>query len=133
MIDREKILNGLDCCSDPEGSCRKCPYGHDLKTHELCMDVMASDTLALLNEQQETITSLQSTISELYALLDDVCKDFRERTEEDCVCGLCQYDGAYKGSSGDWCNECPGFESADCFTMKNEIRKMCGKDLLPEP
>lgn len=75
----------------------------------------------------------EDAVDELYTILDEVCQDFREKTEEDYVCGLCQYDGAYKGDSGDWCNECPGFETADCFTMNNKIRKMCGKDLLPEP
>lgn len=71
-------------------------------------------------------------INRLYEILDDVCKDVRETHVGDDVCGLCQYDGAYMTESGDWANECPGFDRDDCFTMKNSIRKMCGKELLPE-
>lgn len=76
--------------------------------------------------------SKDEIISELYDLLDDVCKDVRETYVHDDVCGLCQYDGAYMTDSGDWANECPGFDRDDCFTMKNSIREMCGKELLPE-
>lgn len=72
-------------------------------------------------------------VAKLYELLDDVCKSVRSEHEDDSVCGLCQYDGAYMSDSGDWANECPGFDSADCFCMKNEIRRMCGVEEVPEP
>lgn len=75
----------------------------------------------------------QEIISHLYELLDDVCKDVRERYGQDDVCGLCQYDGAYMTESGDYANECPGFETDECFCMKNEIRRMCGVEEVPEP
>ena len=87
--------------------------------------MLAKDALELLKEQVETSIKL-------YRILDDTCKRVRESTEEDYVCGLCQYDGAYKTDSGDWANECPGFDSSDCFCMKNKIREMCGMELLPE-
>ena len=74
----------------------------------------------------------QKTISELYDILEDICKDFRQTTGQDDVCGMCMYDGcAYKGEE-DWCGYCPGFDSDECFVMGNKIRKMCGKELLPE-
>lgn len=73
-----------------------------------------------------------AVIKYLYNLLNDVCKDVRETHVGEDVCGLCQYDGAYMGDSGDWMNECPGFESNECFTMKNSIRELCGIELLPE-
>ena len=58
--------------------------------------------------------------------LDDLEETFayiREREGGDSVCGLCEYDGAYIGESGDLCNECPGFDKDDCFKLSAEIRK----------
>jgi hypothetical protein len=85
-----------------------------------------ADALALLKAQE-------ATINELYNLYDGLCKDIREKYESDDVCGLCKYDGAYVGDSGDYMNECPGFETNECFCMKNSIRKMCGQPLIEEP
>jgi len=55
--------------------------------------------------------------------LEEIFADLRERHVDDSVCGLCEYDGAYLGQSGDWCNECPGFEKDDCFKLSGKIRK----------
>ena len=55
--------------------------------------------------------------------LDEIFADLRERHVDDSVCGLCEYDGAYLGQSGDWCNECPGFEKDNCFKLSGKIRK----------
>ena len=63
----------------------------------------------------------------LFVLLDDVCKNVRERHVDDSVCGLCEYDGATIGESGEWTCECPGFERDDCFCMKKSIRKNYGQ------
>ena len=67
--------------------------------------------------------------------LDDLEKTFahiRERECGDSVCGLCEYDGAYIGESGDWCNECPGFNKDDCFKLSDEIRKKWKAQLSQE-
>lgn len=48
--------------------------------------------------------------------LEEIFADIRERHGDDTVCGLCEYDGAYIGQSGDWCNECPGFDKDGCKT-----------------
>lgn len=55
--------------------------------------------------------------------LEEIFADLRERHGDDSVCGLCEYDGAYIGQSGDWCNECPGFEKEDCFKLSDECKK----------
>ena len=60
---------------------------------------------------------------ELFRILNDVCQDVRAKSADEYVCGLCEYDGAYIGESGDWVNECPGFEKDDCFCMKKSIRE----------
>lgn len=54
--------------------------------------------------------------------LEEIFANIRERNEDDSVCGLCEYDGAYIGQSGDWCNECPGFDKSDCFKLKDKYR-----------
>ena len=43
-----------------------------------------------------------------------LCKYVRECTGDDIVCGLCEYDAAM---------ECPGFESNECFVLKESLRK----------
>lgn len=54
---------------------------------------------------------------------EEILSHIREREVDDSVCGLCEYDGAYIGQSGDWCNECPGFDRDDCFKLKDKYRK----------
>lgn len=54
---------------------------------------------------------------------EEILSHIREREVNDSVCGLCEYDGAYVGASGDWCNECPGFDKDDCFKLSDERRK----------
>ena len=54
---------------------------------------------------------------------EQILRDIRESKVDDSVCGMCEYDGAFVGQSGDWCNECPGFEKDDCFKLSYECRK----------
>ncbi len=54
---------------------------------------------------------------------EQILRDIRESKVDDSVCGMCEYDGAYIGQSGDWCNECPGFDKEDCFKLSDECRK----------
>lgn len=118
MTDRGKVIKGLKRVSNDIVD------GYITEPDMACNTI--NDAIALLKMQKDTI-------NELYALYDDLCKDIRQKYESDDVCGLCQYDGAYVGESGDWMNECPGFETNECFCMKNSIRKMCGKPLIEEP
>ena len=49
MVDREKVIRGLECC-DGEGLCigKKCPCYED----EMCVETLHSDALALLKAQE---------------------------------------------------------------------------------
>ena len=69
------------------------------------------------------ILDRQAAIDKFIDKLDEIFADLRERHVDDSVCGLCEYDGAYLGQSGNWCNECPGFEKDDCFKLSGKIRK----------
>lgn len=125
MPDLDKVIQGLYCCVH-NGDCYDCCPYHPIDNGKCQKQTMLADALALLKAQQ-------ATINELYTLYDGLCKEIREKYEGDDVCGLCQYDGAYVGESGDWMNECPGFETSECFCMKNSIRKMCGQPLIEDP
>lgn len=49
MADREKVINGLNCCCHTDGSnCAKCPYDN---ADEDCTALMSMDVLELLKEQ----------------------------------------------------------------------------------
>ena len=62
--------------------------------------------------------------------LEEIFADLRERHVDDSVCGLCEYDGAYIGQSGDWCNECPGFDRDDCFKLSDKTRKKWTDEII---
>ena len=84
-----------------------------------------STELSLTQKALDTI-SRQAVRYKLAALVnefEEILSHIREREVNDSVCGLCEYDGAYIGQSGDWCNECPGFEKDDCFKLKEKYRK----------
>lgn len=70
--------------------------------------------------------SRQAAIEALNGIInrfEQILRDIRESKVDDSVCGMCEYDGAFVGQSGDWCNECPGFEKDDCFKLSDECRK----------
>lgn len=62
-------------------------------------------------------------LNEIINKFEQILRDIRESKVDDSVCGLCEYDGAYIGQSGNWCNECPGFDKDDCFKLSDEYRK----------
>ena len=63
---------------------------------------------------------MPKTINDLLNELEELCKYVREIHGDDTVCGYCEYDA---GSIGEEPVECPGFESNECFVLKNSIRK----------
>lgn len=62
--------------------------------------------------------------------IEQILRDIRETQVDDSVCGMCEYDGAFVGQSGEWCNECPGFEKDDCFKLSDECRKRWLKEAI---
>lgn len=76
-----------------------------------------------LTEAEARAEKAERERDELFQLFDDVCKDVREKSGMNYVCGLCEYNGAHIGKSGDWVDECPGFERDDCFCMKKSMRE----------
>ena len=74
----------------------------------------------------QDLISRQAAIDALNGIInrfEQILRDIRESKVDDSVCGMCEYDGAFVGESGDWINECPGFEKEDCFRLSDECRK----------
>ena len=72
-----------------------------------------------LISRQAAIDALNGIIN----MFEQILRDIRKSKVDDSVCGMCEYDGAFVGQSGDWCNECPGFDKDDCFKLSDECRK----------
>lgn len=70
---------------------------------------------------EKIIEKLEEKEKYIKELMQELCFSVREAHGDTDVCGLCEYDGAYMTESGDWANECPGFESNECFKLSNEI------------
>lgn len=83
------------------------------------VDDMRGDRMDDLISRQAAIDALNGIINRF----EQILRDIRESKVDDSVCGMCEYDGAFVGQSGDWCNECPGFEKDDCFRLSDECRK----------
>ena len=82
------------------------------------------------------LISRQAAIDALAGMIDRferILADIRETKVDDSVCGMCEYDGAYIGQSGDWCNECPGFDKDNCFKLSDRCRKRWMSDITLPP
>ena len=51
MLDKKKVIKGLEICYSPPSKCEDCPY-HDLPDEQSCNDVLCLDALAMLKEQE---------------------------------------------------------------------------------
>ena len=91
------------------------------RAQEIFVDCI--EALEILPSAQPDHNADISEINKFIDGLEEILADIRERHVDDSVCGLCEYDGAYMGQSGDWCNECPGFDKDDCFKLSDETRK----------
>lgn len=54
-------------------------------------------------------------IKDLLDVITEICEDIRERTGEDWICGLCEYDWTAE-------MECPGFETNECFKLSERFK-----------
>ena len=57
MPDREKVIKGLETCSDvyygADGACSSCPYSQT--NGDRCLAELVHDAIAMLNEQPEIV------------------------------------------------------------------------------
>lgn len=52
MIDCEKVIKGLNCCSGSDSCANSCPYYDNCGNNYSCTSNLAKDALALLKEQE---------------------------------------------------------------------------------
>ena len=96
-------------------------YYNGFSGKEACIEAI-EDACRLAIEALEKQIEYRNRIKSLVDTIENVCKLCRERHTDDEHCGLCEYDGAYQGESGDWVNECPGFDKDDCFELSREFK-----------
>lgn len=99
MIDREKILKGLECCSDPDGyKCNQCPYETECHTEILSgINHLCAEALELLNSRPEQkyghwITDTKSYTGRVY------CSECNELAPLE----IKSYDYYGRSSYGEW-------------------------------
>lgn len=86
MTDRERVIKGLEHCS--EGGCKECPYEQDCTMADGFSE-LASDALELLKQQQWV--SVKDRLPEKLTLV--------------LVCNHGIYDIAFVGDRGNWVNK----------------------------
>lgn len=57
MVDREKVLKGLACCTSADG-CHDCPYSENGKGTDTCQFDSTRDALELLKAQEPRMLTL---------------------------------------------------------------------------
>ena len=77
MIDRGKVIKGLETCKSSDKTCSDCPYNGEVCTTSLCDDV-----LALLKEQEHVCVK-EDRINKC------VCGNIVNRYYHPKFCGYC--------------------------------------------
>ena len=107
------IIKAQHMCKDIDGECTQ----EDRNTY-----IQRFEALRMAVEVMQEQTEYQKRIKSLMNIIEDICKESRERHVDDEHCGLCEYGGSYIKESGDWENECPGFDADDCFELSKKFR-----------
>jgi hypothetical protein len=63
MADREKVIKGLESCSEVD--CTECKYGAEGHGHKDCVERLCADALTLVKEQESTLNRLRSTMEDM--------------------------------------------------------------------
>lgn len=83
MIDREKVISGLECCTNPgfQPDCKDCPY-NDNPSDGMCLSLhfMLNDALTLLKADQAQLVEQRKRLE----TIADIAFDYDGyKTEED--------------------------------------------------
>lgn len=122
-LKRETSGTDFDCNNSNCDECPLCYQQGNMGEQKEALDMAIN---ALEQHPCEDTISRHAAIDALNGIInrfEQILRDIRESKGDDSVCGMCEYDGAFVGESGDWCNECPGFEKDDCFRLSDECRK----------
>jgi len=76
MIDKEKVLTGLECCRMNGNGCKRCPYNKDCdEMPDFGNAQLCSDALELLKKDAERITFLETAFDFATAMAKGVKQD----------------------------------------------------------
>ena len=102
MIDREKVIRGLERCTTGDNSCSECPYfnGSDLPQGGKCVEATQKDALALLKADQAQLVEQRKRLE----TIADIAIDYDGyRMEEDLKALIDEMrDIALRGVPEDW-------------------------------
>lgn len=60
MLDREKVIQGLECCRN--GFCFTCPYNDGIDESTACKQLQVDDALTLLEAQEPRVMTLEEVL-----------------------------------------------------------------------
>jgi len=63
MADKEKVIRGLEICTNPGSCSERCPYYHIEITEGSCDYFLLTDALALLKEQEPRVMTVEEVIN----------------------------------------------------------------------
>lgn len=101
MIDREKVIRGLECCAVPGGNCLECPYDKYGIEGLKCENKLVEDALALLKAQEprEMTPEEARAILEKYGIKRDYLYSCAVAEETPNPCANCK-NNTVNGGSG---------------------------------
>lgn len=77
MIDRDKVIKGIKCCSNIDGNCGACPYDDDFD----CNDRVMLDTIELLKADQLELIRQRERIETLERIFDRLEQAVKENLQ----------------------------------------------------
>lgn len=98
MIDRKKVIKGLETCYCPPAKCEDCPY-YDLEDEQKCNDcndTLCLDALALLKEQEPYKSEKTHLNRDEYCRVGDVldCFDGMDMKADEVFHAICLIEWA---------------------------------------
>ena len=140
LIDRQETIDRFNVIRPVDPKKDEYTKGIDVGIAMCIVAVKDQPTIQTEKAQLSQEGTTSDLIRKFIDGLEETFAHIREREGGDSVCGLCEYDGAYIGESGDWCNECPGFNRDDCFKLSDETRRKWTDEIIkalpsvqPEP
>lgn len=76
MINREKVIKGLECCAELSGKCSECPYNKGIGV-SYCTTMLSKDALTLL-KAQNAANNLDAAIRLVQKVTEDVRTNYED-------------------------------------------------------
>ena len=96
MTKREKVINGLECCSAYDYRCNDCPYQDDGIEDDCYSDELHADALALLKAQEPRVMTLEEVKQERICWIEDADEGMTVRLFPATMFGIGEYANGSK-------------------------------------